>query len=107
MVALPPLITIPAPLNVRVLSFEKVKSDAPGLKVKPPTVVLVENDRLVVLDIPNDAVPPGIWAGVQLVAVSKSLVPGLASHVASRARRIARKRCTDNGNRSDATRQPV
>jgi hypothetical protein len=86
MVALPPLITIPAPLNVRVLSFEKVKSDAPGLKVKPPTVVLVENDRLVVLDIPNDAVPPGIWAGVQLVAVSKSLVPGLASHVASCAR---------------------
>src|SRR5262249_17124720 len=86
MVALPPLIMIPAPLNVSVLSFEKVKSDAPVLKVKPPTVVLVENDRLVVADIPNDAVPAGIWAGFQLVAVSKSLVPGLVRHVASCAR---------------------
>src|SRR5690348_6322239 len=86
MVALPPLIMIPAPLNVRVLSFEKVKSDAPALKVKPPTVVFVENDRLVVPDIPNDAVPAGTWVGFQLVAVSKSFVPGLARHVASCAR---------------------
>jgi hypothetical protein len=29
------------------------------LKVQPPIVVFAENDRLVVLDVPKDAVPVG------------------------------------------------
>ena len=49
--------------------------------------IAVENVRLVVLDVAKDAVPVGTAVlGFQFVAVSKSLVAGLASHVASTAR---------------------
>jgi hypothetical protein len=76
--------------EVQVLAAPTVnaKFEAPVLKVKPPIVVVaVENVRLVVLDGAKDAVPVGtVVLGFQFVAVSKSLVAGLASHVASTAR---------------------
>jgi hypothetical protein len=57
------------------------------LNVQPPIVVVgLENVRLVVFDVPKKAVPVGTVAGVQLAAVSKSFVPGVASQVASCAR---------------------
>ena len=50
-------------------------------------VLGAENDRLVVLDVPKEAVPVGtVVAGLQLAAVLKSPEPGLASQVASCAR---------------------
>src|ERR1700757_4558225 len=85
-----PLTAIPATLKFRVLAAPTVnaKFEAPVLKVKPPIVVVaIENVRLVVLDVAKDAVPVGTAVlGFQFVAVSKSLVAGLASHVASTAR---------------------
>ena len=57
------------------------------MKVHPSVVTLAENDRLVMLDAPKNAVSPvdGTMAGVQLAAVLKSPEPGLASHVTSAA----------------------
>ena len=56
------------------------------MNVQPPIVVLAENDRAVVLDVPKKAVPVGTVAGVQLVAVLKTFVAGAASQVAFCAR---------------------
>src|SRR5262245_13584933 len=67
MVTLPPL--MPAPLKVSEkegLGTVKVYAGAPALNVNPPTVVLAENDRLVVVDAPKNAVPVGTVGGVQL-----------------------------------------
>jgi hypothetical protein len=76
---------MPAPLKAseKVLGTVKVYAGAPALNANPPTVVLAENDRLVVVDVPKNAVPVGTVAGVQLVAVLKLPEPGLSSHVAS------------------------
>ena len=61
----------------------KVYAAAPELNVQPPMVVFDENDRLVVLDVPKDAVPVGTVPVPQLAPVLKSPEPGLASQVAS------------------------
>jgi hypothetical protein len=91
MLALPPLITMPAPLKLTTWKLApwpmvNVKADAPGLNVQPPKVVVAENDRLVMLDILKKAVPVGTAAAFQLAAVLKSPEPGVESQVASCAR---------------------
>ena len=45
------------------------------MNVQPPIVVLAENDRAVVLDVPKKAVPVGTVGAVQLALASKSKVP--------------------------------
>jgi hypothetical protein len=85
------LLTMPAPLNVRV-TFRligdvpltvKAYAGALALNVKAPSVVLVEGLKLVTEDEPKKAVPVGTVAGVQFDAVLKSPEPGLAFQFAS------------------------
>jgi hypothetical protein len=59
MVTLPPLMTMPAPLNWRDCGEGMVKVYAPELNVQPPTAVAAENDMLGPFVAPNVAVPVG------------------------------------------------
>src|ERR1700729_4190788 len=87
MVAPPPFMMMPAPLNCqRTLEMVNAKFDAPAFNVKPPSAVPVADVRLVVADVLKNAVPVGTVAGFQLLEVLKSAEPGLASQVASCAK---------------------
>src|SRR5215467_2903784 len=83
MVTLPSLMPAPLKVSEKGLGTVKAYAGAPGLNVNPPTVVLAENDRLVMFDAPKNAVPVGTVGGVQLAAVLKSELPGAVDQVAS------------------------
>ena len=59
------------------------------MKVQPPIVVLVENDRAGVVDVSKNAVPVGTVAGFQLAAASKSNVPGVGPAIVAVVSQVA------------------
>jgi hypothetical protein len=56
------------------------------LKIQPPLVVGNENDRLVMLKVPKNAVPIGTNVGIQLLLLLKFPVLGKLDQVESCAR---------------------
>ena len=86
MVALPPLMTMPAPLKLKDLVVGEGVGRCPGVECPAADRGVGRERHVVWLDVSKKAVPVGTVAGLQLAAVLKSPEPGLASQVASCAR---------------------
>jgi hypothetical protein len=78
------LLTIPAPVNSRLLAKGTLNeyADAPGLKVNPPMVFAPKTVSPVIVDAANVAVPVGTARVDQLSGLLKVPVKGTVRHVA-------------------------